>query len=61
MYFSHAFFLSLPKPTAWFIYGFWPFQAFFVVVFVVYFRNVILTDEDVSKFEKLVAAKKDAR
>lgn len=55
---THGLFLSLPKPTAWFILGLWPFQFFFVVVYVWGFSKAVVTDEDVARFQEILQAKR---
>lgn len=55
---THSLFLALPKPTAWFVYGFWPFQFFFMVIYIAAFRRLLVTDDDVARFQEILAAKK---
>ena len=54
---GHALFFSLPATTAWYLYGFWPVQFFFVVLYVMVFSRTIVTDDDTTKFREIVAAK----
>ena len=54
---AHEFFLALPKPTAWFVYGFWPFPLIFVAIYVVTFKRFFVTDEDLERFQALLSAK----
>ena len=54
---SHVLFLALPKPMAWFVYGFWPFQAFFVVLYIFTFKRVFLTEDDAQKFREILEAR----
>lgn len=55
---EHALILGFPAPTAWFIYGFWPFQVFFVVVYIMAFNRLLITDDDMARFQEILAAKK---
>ncbi len=55
---THSLFLALPKPTAWFVYGFWPFQFVFAFIYIAAFRRVFVTDGDVARFQELLAEKK---
>ncbi len=50
-----GFFLSLPHPTAWMIYGIWLFPIIFVFIYRRYFGNWFLTDSDMERFNALVA------
>ena len=54
---SPGFFLALPTPTAWFVYGFWPFQLIFVAIYVVAFKRSFITDEDIERFQAILSAK----
>jgi len=54
---THSLFFSFPVTTAWYLYGFWPFQFFFVLLYVVVFHRTIVTDDDLAKFQKLLATK----
>jgi len=54
---THPLFFSFPVTTAWYLYGFWPFQFFFVLLYVVVFHRTIVTDDDLAKFQKLLATK----
>jgi hypothetical protein len=58
---THPLFFSFPVTTAWYLYGFWPFQFFFVLLYVVVFRRTIVTDDDLAKFQKLLATKRRER
>ena len=55
---EHALILGFPAPTAWFIYGFWPFQVFFVVVYIMAFNRLLITDDNMARFQEILAAKK---
>ena len=48
-------FLSLPKATAWMIYGVWLFPVSFVLIYRRYFNSWFLRDEDMERFRALVA------
>ena len=49
-------FFSLPVPTAWFLYGFWPAQFLVVTLYVLVFSRSIVTREDMERFRGIVAA-----
>ena len=51
-------FLSLPAPTAWFLYGFWPAEFLVVVLYVVLFSRSIATPDDLQRFREIVAARR---
>ncbi len=55
---SHSLFLSLPVTTAWYLYGFWPIQFFFVVLYVIVFSRTIVTSDDIVAFREILAAKR---
>lgn len=55
---GHTLILGLPVTTAWYLYGFWPIQAFFVVLYVVSFSGVIVGPEDRRAFESIVATRR---
>jgi hypothetical protein len=50
-----ALFLSLPGPTAWYLYGFWPLQLFFVALYVLMFDRWVTTDDDMARFRQILA------
>ena len=50
-----AFFLALPVPTAWFLYGFWPAQFLVVALYVLLFDREIVTRRDVDRFREIRA------
>ena len=54
---AHPLFFSLPAPTAWFLYGFWPAEFLVVTLYVLVFSRSIVTREDVKRFREVVAAK----
>lgn len=45
---------SFPLPTALMVYGFWPIQIIFVIIYVWYFDRGIFTAEDEERFQALV-------
>ena len=52
--------LSMPAPTAWYLCAFWAFGFFFVGLYVVLFRRWVVTDDDMTRFRAILAAR-DAR
>ena len=48
---------SFPRPTAIMLYGLWPIQAVFVVIYVWAFDRWIFTAEDQEKFQQIVKAR----
>ena len=54
-------FFSLPVPTAWFLYGFWPAEFLVVALYVLVFPRSIVTREDMERFRGLVAANRRGR
>lgn len=57
---SPKLFLSLPAPTAWMIYGVWLFPVTFVFLYRRYFDNWFLTDEDMDRFNAIIAEQRPA-
>ena len=51
-------FFSLPAPTAWFLYGFWPAQFLVVALYVLVFGRSIVTREDMERFRGIVAKRR---
>ncbi|MEE2638299.1 MAG: hypothetical protein VYE68_13840 [Acidobacteriota bacterium] len=47
-------FWSLPAPTAWFLYGFWPAQFLVVVLYVVAFSRSLVTPGDLRRFQEIL-------
>ena len=45
---------SFPWPTALMLYGVWPIQVIFVVIYVWYFNRAIFTQDDLEKFQAIV-------
>ena len=55
---THALIFSFPTTTAWYLYGFWPIQLFFVVLYVAFFSHTIVSPDDREAFQTLLAAKR---
>lgn len=55
---SHGFFLALPIPTAWMIYGLWVFPHCFMFLYVFTFDRWNLTHDEVRQFHEMVAEKR---
>ncbi len=51
-------FLLLPIPTAWMVYGFWLFPAFFIGLFIVNYEKYFWNEESEAKFNAILEAKK---
>lgn len=56
----NRFFLGWPIPTAWMIYAMWATPIFFVLIYILKFRDWILTSEDETRFKELVEARRAA-
>ena len=54
-------FFSLPGPTAWFLYGYWPAQFVVVALYVLVFNRAVITTKDVVRFHEIVAAERRRR
>lgn len=54
---THVLFLSFPRPTAWMLYGIWVFPAVFIFLYMFKFDRAIFTDDDLQRFEEIVAEK----
>lgn len=50
--------LALPAPTAWYLYLFWPFEFFFVLVFVLAFRRSFVDADTMVRFHALLASRR---
>ncbi len=50
--------LSLPIPTAWFLYVFWPAQFLVVVLYVRMYHQSIVTTEDLARFREILATRR---
>ena len=55
---THALFLSLPKPTAWMIYGVWFFPLCYMFLYMFNFDSWTFTEEDQVEFDRIVAARR---
>lgn len=53
------FFGSFPLPTALMLYGVWPIQLIFVVIYVWYFNRAIFTEDDLEKFQAIVRSRRE--
>ncbi len=53
-----ALFFGFPATTAWYLYGFWPVQLFFVVLYVIAFSRLIVGAGDREAFDAIVEAKR---
>ena len=49
-----SFILGLPAPTAWMLYGAWPFPVLFALYFVYIFHHWFLREKDLQRFQKLL-------
>ena len=49
--------LSLPIPTAWFLYAFWPAQFLVVALYVLVYHRSIVTSRDMARFREILAAR----
>ena len=54
-------FFSLPGPTAWLLYGYWPAQFVVVALYVLVFNRAVITSKDVARFREIVAAERRRR
>ncbi|MCH2173878.1 hypothetical protein MK489_24120 [Myxococcota bacterium] len=50
-----ATFLGFPHPTAVMLYVMWPFPAYFIALYILYFDRFIFTESDRRHFDELVA------
>jgi hypothetical protein len=55
---SPALVFSFPATTAWYLYGFWPIQLFFVVLYVSAFSRTFVTADDRTAFQKILATRR---
>ena len=55
---THRLFLSLPKPTAWMLFGVWPFPLYFVAVYYFLFDRWHYTEQDEKRLEEILAARR---
>ena len=45
---------SLPIPTAWFLYAFWPAQFLVVALYVLVYHRSIVTSQDMARFREIL-------
>ncbi len=57
---THTLFGSVPKPTAWMIYGVWPFPIYFLIVYYIQFDKWHFTDDDQKRLDELLASRPKA-
>ncbi len=57
----HPLFLSMPAPTAWMLYGLFGIPLYFHVLYVVSFDRWVLTPEDLERFHRLVAERRNGK
>lgn len=50
---------SFPVPTALMLYGVWPIQIIFVIIYVWYFNRAIFTEDDLEKFQAIVRSRRE--
>lgn len=50
---------SFPWPTALMLYGVWPVQIIFVIIYVWYYDKGIFTPEDQQKFQALLRSRRE--
>ncbi len=53
-----SFVLGLPAPTAWMLYGAWPYPVLFALYFVYIFHGWFLRKEDLQRFQQLLLERK---
>ncbi|MDP6581708.1 MAG: hypothetical protein QF681_13725 [Vicinamibacterales bacterium] len=53
-----ALIFSLPIPTAWFLYAFWPAQFFVVALYVLLFSRAFVTPVDIARFREILAKRR---
>lgn len=56
---SGSLFLSLPPPTAWMVYGLFGIPLYFHLLYMINFDRWVLTPEDLERFHRLVAARRE--
>ncbi len=55
---THVLFLSFPRPTAWMLFGVWPFPIYFVAVYYFLFDRWHYTEQDEKRLEEILAARR---
>ena len=48
------YFLGVPAPTAWMLFGIWLFPFFFTVLYIYFFDRWVITPEELARFRELV-------
>ena len=56
-----SFVLGLPTPTAWMLYGAWPYPVLFALYFVYIFHDWFLRKEDLQRFQQLLRERETER
>ena len=56
-----ALFGAFPAPTAWLVYGLWPFPLWFAWLYLRHFDERVLRDDDLRRFRARLAALAEAR
>ena len=56
-----SYFLGLPAPTAWMLFGVWLFPFFFMVLYIRNFDRWVITPEEMDRFRRLVEENKSNR
>lgn len=54
---SDTFIGGFPLPTAWMLYGMWPFPLILLGIFIYNFDRWFLTEPDLAQFQSLLAAR----
>ncbi len=54
-----TYFLGVPAPTAWMLYGVWFFPLFFTILYIRKFDEWVITPEELERFHELVAENKE--
>ena len=57
---THVLFLSFPRPTAWMLFGVWPFPIYFVAVYYFLFDRWHYTEQDEKRLEEILAARRQS-
>lgn len=53
---SHTLFLGHPLPSAWMLFGLWPFPIYFLALYVLKFDRWILTGADLKRFREIIGS-----
>jgi hypothetical protein len=57
---THSLFLSFPRPTAWMLFGVWPFPIYFMVLYYALFDRWHFTEKDQQRLDEIVASHQQA-